>query len=77
MISKTELARTIEMTQEEVSMLKNKLQLDSEILTRYEKLAAVGAESELQFLSQKNGQEETRGNLMQSRRSINSANQRF
>ena len=60
--------RTIEMTQEEVSMLKNKLQLDSEILTRYEKLALEGAESELQFLSQKNRVEETRGNLMQSER---------
>ena len=48
-LKKTELARTIEMSQEEVTMLKNKLQLDSEILTRYETLALEGAESELRF----------------------------
>ena len=48
-LKKTELARTIEMSLEQESMLKNQLQLDSEILTRYEKLALAGAESELQL----------------------------
>ena len=65
-LKKTELARTIEMSLEQESMLKNQLQLDAEILTRYEKLALAGAESELQYLSQKNRVEETKGRLMQA-----------
>ena len=47
-------------------MLNNKLQLESEILSRYEQLALEGATAELQYLSQKNAVEETRGRLMQN-----------
>lgn len=47
-------------------MLRNKLQLEIEILSRYEKLSLEGATAELQYLSQKNTVEETRGRLKQA-----------
>ena len=48
-------------------MLKNNLELQSEILERFEQLERAGATSELQYLSQKNAVEETRGRLMQTK----------
>jgi hemolysin D len=65
-LKKVELKRYLEMNSEEESMLNNKLQLESEILSRYEQLALEGATAELQYLSQKNAVEETRGRLMQN-----------
>ncbi len=65
-LKKVELQRTLELSREEESMLNNKLQLESEILSRYEQLALEGATAELQYLSQKNAVEETRGRLMQN-----------
>ena len=65
-LKKVELKRSLELSREEESMLNNKLQLESEILSRYEQLALEGATAELQYLSQKNAVEETRGRLMQN-----------
>ena len=65
-LKKVELQRSLELSREEESMLNNKLQLESEILSRYEQLALEGATAELQYLSQKNAVEETRGRLMQN-----------
>ena len=65
-LKKIELQRSLELSREEESMLNNKLQLESEILSRYETLALEGATAELQYLSQKNAVEETRGRLMQN-----------
>ena len=49
---------------EQLQMLENNLQLQIEILERYQKLEDEGAASELQFLGQRNIVEETRGRLM-------------
>ena len=57
----------MQFNQEEVLMLENNLELQSEILERYEQLEAAGAQSELQYLNQQNIVEETRGRLMQSK----------
>ena len=65
-LKRVELQRSLELSREEESMLNNKLQLESEILSRYEQLALEGATAELQYLSQKNAVEETRGRLMQN-----------
>ena len=55
-----------EMNSAEVKMLEKNLVLQLEILERYEQLEEAGAASELQFLSQQNTVEETRGRLMQT-----------
>ena len=55
-----------EMNSAEVKMLEKNLVLQLEILKRYEQLEEAGAASELQFLSQQNTVEETRGRLMQT-----------
>lgn len=55
-----------EMNSAEVEMLEKNLVLQLEILERYEQLEEAGAASELQFLSQQNTVEETRGRLMQT-----------
>ena len=52
-----------EMNSAEVKMLEKNLVLQLEILERYEQLEEAGAASELQFLSQQNTVEETRGRL--------------
>ncbi|MAR07361.1 MAG: hemolysin D [Cyanobium sp. NAT70] len=65
-LKRTELARTLEMNREEQSMLKNNLQLNTDILNRYKTLNMQGAESDLQYLNQKNRVEEIRGRLMQA-----------
>ena len=62
-----EKQRYLQVNQEEVQMLENNLQLQSEILDRYEELEDAGAASELQYLSQQNTVEETRGRLMQTK----------
>ncbi|MDB4651265.1 HlyD family secretion protein [Synechococcus sp. AH-551-E05] len=56
-----------EMKVSEVEMLEKNLALQLEILDRYQQLEEAGAESELQFLSQRNTVEETRGRLMQTK----------
>ena len=66
-LKRTELARYLDLNSEEESMLKAKLALDREILSRYQQLTVVGAVRELQLLSQKNAVEETRGRLMQTK----------
>ena len=48
-------------------MLENNLQLQSEILKRFEQLNAAGAFSEVQLLNQQNIVAETRGTLMQAK----------
>jgi hemolysin D len=65
-LKKKELQSYLDMNLQEQSMLRNKLQLEIEILSRYEKLSLEGATAELQYLSQKNTVEETRGRLKQS-----------
>ncbi|MEB3262999.1 MAG: HlyD family efflux transporter periplasmic adaptor subunit [Synechococcus sp.] len=62
-----ELARYLEMNGEEISMLEQNLALDTEILSRFERLAKEGASAELQYLQQRNKVQETQGRLMQTR----------
>ena len=57
----------MQVNQEEVLMLESNLQLQTEILERYEQLEAAGAFSEVQYLNQQNIVAETRGKLMQSK----------
>ena len=57
----------MQVNQEEVLMLESNLQLQSEILERFEQLEREGAASELQYLNQQNVVAETRGKLMQSK----------
>ena len=56
-----------EMKKAEIQMLEKNLTLQLEILERYQQLEESGAASELQFLSQRNTVEETRGRLMQTK----------
>ena len=56
-----------EMNNAEIQMLEKNLTLQLEILDRYQQLEESGAASELQFLSQRNTVEETRGRLMQTK----------
>ena len=67
MLKEEEKHNTMQMNQEEVVMLENKLALQGEILERYEQLNAAGAFSEVQYLQQQNVVAETRGKLMQSK----------
>ena len=62
-----EKQRYLQFNDEEVLMLENNLELQSEILERFEELEEAGATSELQYLSQQNAVEETRGRLMQTK----------
>ena len=62
-----EKQRYLQVNNEEVKMLENNLELQSEILERFEQLEEAGATSELQYLSQQNAVEETRGRLMQTK----------
>ncbi|MEB3254167.1 MAG: HlyD family efflux transporter periplasmic adaptor subunit [Synechococcus sp.] len=62
-----EKLRYLQFNDEEVQMLENNLELQSEILERFEELEEAGATSELQYLSQQNAVEETRGRLMQTK----------
>ena len=67
MLKQDEKRNTMQVNQEEVLMLENNLELQSEILERFEKLEQAGAASELQYLNQQNVVAETRGRLMQSK----------
>ena len=62
-----EKRRYFQVNNEEVQMLENNLELQIEIKDRFEDLEEAGAASELQYLSQLNTVEETRGRLMQTK----------
>ena len=62
-----EKQRYLEVNTEQITMLENNLRLQTEIVERFDALEAAGAASELQFLSQQNSVEETRGRLAQTR----------
>ena len=66
-LKEQEKLKTLQVNQEEVLMLENNLQLQSEILKRFEQLNAAGAFSEVQLLNQQNIVAETRGKLMQAK----------
>ena len=66
-LKEQEKQRYLQVNNEEVQMLENNLELQSEILERFEQLEEAGATSELQYLSQQNAVEETRGRLMQTK----------
>jgi len=66
-LKQKEKLRYLQVNDEEVLMLENNLELQSEILERFEQLEEAGAASELQYLSQQNAVEETRGRLMQTK----------
>ena len=66
-LKQKEKLRYLQFNDEEVLMLENNLELQSEILERFEELEEAGATSELQYLSQQNAVEETRGRLMQAK----------
>ena len=57
----------LEASTEELVMLANKLEVQSEILGRYEQLKEVGAFSEVQYLKQQNVVAEAQGKLLQSK----------
>ena len=59
--------KSTEMSNAQIQMLEKNLTLQLEILDRYQQLEEFGAASELQFLSQRNTVEETRGRLMQTK----------
>ena len=66
-LKEQEKLKTMQVNQEEVLMLENNLQLQAEILERFEQLEAAGAFSEVQYLNQQNVVAETRGKLMQTK----------
>ena len=66
-LKEQEKIKTMQVNQEEVLMLENNLQLQAEILERFEQLEAAGAFSEVQYLNQQNVVAETRGKLMQTK----------
>ena len=66
-LKEEEKRRYLQVNNEEVQMLENNLELQIEIQDRFEDLEEAGAASELQYLSQQNTVEETRGRLMQTK----------
>ncbi len=66
-LKEQEKRRYLQVNNEEVQMLENNLELQVEIQDRFEALEEAGAASELQYLSQQNSVEETRGRLMQAK----------
>jgi HlyD family secretion protein len=62
-----ERKKYLEMNTAQIQTLEKNLSLQLEILDRYQQLEESGAASELQFLSQRNTVEETRGRLMQTK----------
>ena len=66
-LKEQEKRRYLQVNEEEVQMLENNLELQTEIEERFEDLEEAGAASELQYLSQQNAVEETRGRLMQAK----------
>ena len=66
-LKQQEKQRYLEVNAEQITMLENNLRLQTEIVERFDALEEAGAASELQFLSQQNSVEETRGRLAQTR----------
>ena len=66
-LKEEEKRNTMQVNQEEVLMLENNLELQAEILKRYEQLKSAGAFSEVQYLNQQNVVAEIQGRLMQSK----------
>ena len=66
-LKQQEKQRYLEVNTEQITMLENNLRLQTEIVERFDALEAAGAASELQFLSQQNSVEETRGRLAQTK----------
>ena len=66
-LKQQEKQRYLEVNTEQITMLENNLRLQTEIVERFDALEEAGAASELQFLSQQNSVEETRGRLAQTR----------
>ena len=66
-LKEEEKLNTLQVNREEVVMLESNLELQTEILQRFEQLEREGAASELQYLNQQNVVAETRGRLMQSK----------
>ena len=66
-LKEQEKQRYLEVNAEQITMLENNLRLQTEIVERFDALEQAGAASELQFLSQQNSVEETRGRLAQTR----------
>ena len=66
-LKQEEKRNTMQVNQEEVLMLENNLELQAEILKRYEQLKSAGAFSEVQYLNQQNVVAEIQGRLMQSK----------
>ena len=66
-LKEEEKRNTMQVNQEEVVMLENNLELQVEILKRYEQLESAGAFSEVQYLNQQNVVAEIQGRLMQSK----------
>ena len=66
-LKEEEKRNTLRANQEEILMLKNNLELQSEILDRYALLKSAGAFSEVQYLNQKNIVAEVSGKLMQAK----------
>jgi HlyD family secretion protein len=62
-----ELKRYQQLNAETINMLNQNLKLELEILSRYEDLAKQGAQSELQFLQQRNKVQEVKGQLTQNK----------
>ena len=66
-LKQQEKQRYLEVNAEQITMLENNLRLQTEIVERFDALEEAGAASELQFLSQQNSVEETRGRLAQAK----------
>ena len=66
-LKQEEKRNSIQVSQEQIVMLQNSLELNSKILSRYGRLREVGAFSEVQYLKQKNIVAETEGKLMQAK----------
>ena len=66
-LKQQERQRYLEVNAEQITMLENNLRLQTEIVERFDALEEAGAASELQFLSQQNSVEETRGRLAQTK----------
>ncbi len=62
----TESSRSIQLNSKTAAILKERLILDQEVLSRYQRLEREGAAAELQYLQQKNKVTETRGQLEQT-----------
>ena len=66
-LKQQEKQRYLEVNAEQITRLENNLRLQTEIVERFDALEEAGAASELQFLSQQNSVEETRGRLAQTK----------